>query len=144
MKHKNKKHLYSVQLIISCLIFVSCLSTKPDVPKIEISNKVNLGEIVLSPDKNDTIRFEVPYKNLAEEFLTIGMVSTSCECVKDGGGNVGVPVRPKALSKIKMMFMPTRQDLGYIERTIFVDFRGYNTSYILTVAAKVSYATSKK
>lgn len=136
---RNKHHRYEYIFIFSAIyiILLGCNTTsKLKTPQIEIAKEVNLGKIIVSKEQNK-FDVEIPLKNLSEKRIRVAHIKTSCNCIISKKSNNQLILEPEEGSVIKLVFIPTELDYGYIERLAFVHFQGYESPILITIKAIV-------
>lgn len=126
---------------VICAILITSFGcnekNKSYIQKIEIPKVVNMGKVTILRNQKNKFEIEIPIKNLSENEIKISKIQTSCNCVVIDNSNKQLTLNPKESSTIKIYFMPTELDYGYIERIIFIYFYGYKSPALVTLTANV-------
>lgn len=145
MRAKLNNIFILISIVFAILISLFCCSTRnSEYPRVEIPNIIEIGSVKISKNKRDSFNIVIPIKNTSNDILQIMNVQTSCECVLSKRENSTLKIYPQERSVINLVFKPTKLENGYIERTIFVYFRGYKVPYLITITADITHNNSIK
>lgn len=137
-KNKNKIHEYFLILSVICITISGCTSKKSNILQIEIPREIDLGNVIVFRNKENRFDIEIPLKNLSGTKIQVAQVQTSCKCITTEFSNDPLILEPRDSSVIKLNFIPTELDYGYVERTVFIHFCGYKSPVLITITAIVS------
>lgn len=128
LKNKHQKYKYFLILSAIYIILFGCNTSKSKTPQIETDKEVDLGRLIVSKNLNQ-FDIAIPLKNLSKKRIRVAQVKTSCNCVISKKSNNQLILEPEESSVIKLVFIPTELDYGYIERLAFVHFQGMTLLY---------------
>ena len=88
----------------------------PSAPDIDVVSEFDLGSV----DKGQLAAADLAVRNVGDGPLTVQSVSTSCGCTKATLSPMTVPAGGEARLHVEYDSGAHEEDLGMIERTIFI------------------------
>ena len=100
-------------LILAAWLLAACTEGAPD---IDVARAYDLGSVI----KGDLAVADFPVRNLGDGPLTVAAVSTSCGCTKATLTPMTIAPGAEARLRIEYDSAAHEEDLGLIERFVFV------------------------
>ena len=88
----------------------------PSVPDIDVVSEFDMGSV----DKGQFATTDLTVRNVGDGLLTVQSVSTSCGCTKATLSPMIVPAGGEARLHVEYNSGAHEEDLGMIERSIFI------------------------